>query len=146
MTLTDDGFSFFVKSPRSCWRTSIQCTRMQKTCRVCAHERQRERGPAPCVFPPGCGPPPSHRHVVAATIGPCSGNILLTFGGSCPCHLETKTNGPTSLKILHCARSAPFLSAFHSPAKTLRLCACLRGRKLIVVALYVVFLFLVACN
>lgn len=37
--------------------------------------------------------------MVAATIGPCSGSILLTFGDSCPCHLETKANGLTSLKI-----------------------------------------------
>lgn len=44
-------------------------------------------------------PHPCHRHMVAATIGPCSGNILLTFGSSCPCHLETKTNGLTSPSI-----------------------------------------------
>lgn len=53
-----------------------------------------------CVsFCLGVSPPPCHRHMVAATIGPCSGNILLTFGGSCLCHLETKTNGLTSLSV-----------------------------------------------
>lgn len=58
-------------------------------------------------------PPPApmrfcHGHVVAVTIGPCFANILLTFDGSCPCHLETKTNGPTSrplaCKTLYCSR------------------------------------------
>lgn len=49
-------------------------------------------------------------------------------------------------KSLHCAGSAPFLSAFHSPAETSRLCACLSGRKLIVVVSNVVFLFLVGCD
>lgn len=139
-------FFFFWKSPPSCWMTNIQRACPPRTCRVCAHERQRERENLHRVFfHLGVVPPPCRRHVVPATIGPCSGNILLTFGGSCPCHLETKTNGPTGLQILPLCEICALPAGLSLPCKnptTVRL----RGRKLIVVPSYVVFLFLVGCD
>lgn len=62
-------------------------------CGCVAFEWMRRRRKCVGLIPLGCVPPPCCRHVGLSSIGPCSGNILLTFGDSCPFHLQTKTNG-----------------------------------------------------
>lgn len=102
---------------------------------VCANKRK-----CPCVIPPGCALPSPQAHGFS-TIGPCSGNILLTFGGSCPCHLETKTNGLTSPPVACKTSTVQDIcpSCWHFAHCETRIDA-LCGRKLIVWESYAFFL------
>lgn len=92
------------EKPTSCIGAQLADTlwgcRAQARESVCVSFHLGVSTPAPTPF--------CHGHVVALTIGPCFANILLTFDGSCPCHLETKTNGPigrpVACKTLYCSR------------------------------------------